>query len=347
LELQIVAKHDTMSGTSGLKTRKPRHEWFSFLRGCVWALIFMELLLHNFAGKYEYNSGYEQRSYREGIAWSHFSSDGLRLTGNVQIAGAPDVLIMGDSHVEAYQVPDKETMGSVLERQLRAEGKSWNVLQYAWSGADGPDYVYAAPLVLDRYHPKRIFLVMNAGDFESPASEDVRLVERNGEVKAEAVIPGAVRGRPPSFGGARSRKLKESGLLYASAVRFSLDILPLLTEHKASAQERDLAATMASPKNVDLIVRGLKEAYGDRLFILYTPGQPFSAQEPAEPQEARLLEDCQAEGMECRSLRERMIEALLERHELARGFLNSAPGVGHLNVYGHQLAADEMYERLN
>jgi len=51
----------------------------------------MELVLHNFAGRYEYNSGYEQRSYREGIAWSHFSP------GNVQIPGAPDVLIMGSA----------------------------------------------------------------------------------------------------------------------------------------------------------------------------------------------------------------------------------------------------------
>jgi hypothetical protein len=333
-------------GPSRLHSRKPRHVLFSFLCGCGLALIFMELVLHNFAGKFEYSSGYEQRSYREGIARSHFSSDGLRLTGNAQIARAPCVLILGDSHVEAFQVRDEETMGSLLERRLRAEGKQWNVLQYAWSGADGPDYVYAAPVVLDRYHPSRIFLVMNAGDFGSTVTDYARLAERNGEVVAEPVTPGSVRGRPPSFGGKRSRKLKESGLLYAAAVRFSLDILPLLTERKANAQEGDLVSTPASPKNVELIVRGLKAAYGDRLSILYTPEQPFSAQEPPELQEADLLADCKAEGMVCESLRGEMIKALLERHELARGFLNSAPGWGHLSVPGHEMAADEMHEWL-
>jgi hypothetical protein len=220
------------------------------------------------------------------------------------------------------------------------------VLQYAWSGADGPDYVYAAPMVLDRYHPSKIFLVMNAGDFGKTTTDYVRLVERSGEVVAEPLAPGTVRGRPPSFGGKRSRKLKEFGLLYATAVRFSLDILPLLTERRASAQEGDLAPTSASSRNVELIVQGLKHAYGDRLSILYTPEQPFSAQDPPEPQEADLLADCKAEGIVCESLRGEMIKALLERHELARGFLNSAPGWGHLSVPGHKMAADEMHEWL-
>lgn len=310
-------------------------------------MIFMEVVLHNFSGKHEYSSGYEVRNDREGIAKSHFSSDSLRLTGNPQIAGAPNVLVVGDSHVEAFQVWDTQTMGSVLERRLRAEGKQWNVLQYAFSGADGPDYIYAAPLVLERYHPTRVFLIMNAGDFAKTTTAYVRLVERNGEVVAEPVRPGVVRGHPPSFGGKTSRKLKEFAVLYSSAIRFTLEILPSLTEHKASAQERDLVPTEFSDKSLDMIVRGLKEAYGERLSILYTPEQPYSTEEPMEPQEAALLAQCKAEGLECRSLRGRMIDSLLEGHELARGFTNTAPGFGHLSAYGHEMAADEMLEWLS
>jgi hypothetical protein len=307
----------------------------------------MELVLHNFSGKHEYASGYEVRTDREGIAKSHFSSDSLRLTGNPQIVGAASILIVGDSHVEAFQVRDEQTMGSLLERRLRAEGKPWNVLQYAFSGADGPDYIYAAPLVLERYRPTRVFLVMNAGDFAKTTTDLVRLVERNGEVVAEPLRPDVARGHPPSFGGRTSRKFKESAVLYSSAIRFTLDILPKLTEHKATAQEGDLVPATLSDKSLDLIVRGLKEAYGDRLYILYTPEQPYSAQEPMEPPEAALLSQCKAEGLECRSLRGRMIESLLGRHELARGFTNTAPGFGHLSVHGHEMAADEMFDWLS
>jgi hypothetical protein len=342
-----VEQHNAMHELPATTPRKPRHVWLSFLCGCGLALIFMELVLHNFSGKYENSSGAEVRSDREGIAKSHFSPDGLRLTGNPQIADAPSVLIVGDSHVEAFQVWDQQTMGSVFERRLRAEGKPWNVLQYAFSGADGPDYIYAAPLLLERYRATRIFLVMNAGDFAKTTTDYVRLVERNGAVVAEPLRPDVVRGHPPSFGGRTSRKLKESAVLYSSAIRFTLDILPRLTESKASAQEKDLVPATFSDKSLDLIVVGLKEAYGDRASILYTPEQPYSAEEPMEPQEAALLSQCKIQGLECRSLRGRMIEWLLERHELARGFTNTAPGFGHLSTYGHEMAADEMFEWLS
>jgi hypothetical protein len=176
----------------------------------------------------------------------------------------------------------------------------------------------------------------------------VRLVDKDGKVDAEPLKPGVVRGHPPSFGGRTSRKLKESALLYSSAIRFTLDILPNLTERKASAaQEGDLVPTTLSHTNLEMIVRGLKQAYGDKLWILYTPEQPFSAQEPAEPQEVDLLAQCKVEGLECRSLRGQMVEELLEHHELARGFTNTAPGFGHLSTYGHEMAADEMHKWLS
>ena len=68
---------------------------------------------------------------------------------------------------------------------------------------------------------------------------------------------------------------------------------------------------------------------------------------PVEPQEAALLSECHAEGVECSSLRERMVDDLLVGHELARGFYSSAPGQGHLSARGHELVADRIYDWLN
>lgn len=343
-----MEQQNTVRRPRRARAPEQRHAWVWFVCGCALALLFMELVLHNFSGKYESSAGVELRNSREGLAKSHFTPDGLRLTGNPQIAGAPNVLIEGDSHVEAFQVWDPQTMGAVLERRLRAEGKQWNVPQYGWSGADGPDYVYAAPLILEKFHPSVIFLLMNSGDFGSTTTESARLVERNGEVVAEGLEPSSVRGHPPSYGGRLAKKLKESALFYATALRFTLDIRPQLIEHKANAQEGDLQAKTATSENaMDLILRGLKEAYGDKLYILYTPSQPFSAETPVEPQERALLAECKAKGMECRSLRARMVEDLLVHHELARGFPDFAPGVGHLNPRGHELVADEIYDWLN
>jgi hypothetical protein len=325
-----------------------RHAWLWFVCGSVLAALFMEFVLHGISGKYENSAGSEIRNFREGLASAHFLANGLRLTGNQQIAGAPSVLIVGDSHVEAFQVSDEQTMGAVLERRLRSQGKQWNVLQYGWSGADGPDYAYAAPLLLERFPSTRIFLVMNEGDFGSATTDTTRLVEKpNGEVVAEGVQPGSVRGRTPSYGGRIARKLKESGLIYASGLRFTLDVRPELAVHQANAQEGDLLARATSDKVMDLIVTSLKQGYGDKLYILYTPSQPFSADTPEEPQEHALLAECKAKGMECRSLRERMVKELVVNHKLVRGFPDLAPGVGHLNSRGHELVADELEDWLN
>jgi hypothetical protein len=329
------------------KTPKPRYAWLSFLCGCVLALIFMELAMHNFAGKTEGSAGFEERGYREGHAKSHFSADGLRLTGNPQIAGAPTLMVLGDSHVEAFSVWDHQTMGSILERRLRADGKQWNVVQYGWSGADGPDYVWEAALLQEKFQPKTIFLITTYGDYGSTVTEDARLVERDGKVVGEPAHPGALPGRPISFGGKTSKKLKESGLLYASAVRFNLEVLPLLNGQKKKDDADAAAKEVVSQETVDLIVRGLRDGYGEKLRVLYVPRQPFSDDMPEAPQESAMLAACAKYGVACRSLRERMIHDLMVGHVIDRGFSNTGPGVGHLNVRGHELVADELYDWLN
>jgi hypothetical protein len=342
-----VQRGGTIRRSSSARAPKSRRVWRSFLSGCVLALIFMELVLHNFSGKSESSAGFEERDYREGFAKAHFSSNGLRLTGNVQIAGAPSVLIVGDSHVEAYSLPDQQTMGSILERRLRTEGKPWNVLQYGWRGADGPDYVYQASLVKDRFHPNWVFLVTTKGDFASSSTETARLVERHGAVVAEPTGPGSSPGRPASHGSLLSRKMKESGLLYASVVRFGVEVLPHLMGQGTGEQKGNGPTSQASEKTIELIVRGLSDGYGEKLFVVYAPDQPFSADEPPEPQESSLLSVCKQYRVACRTLHDGMIEDLLVRHVIDRGASNTAPGYGHLNMHGHELVAAEIDKCLN
>jgi hypothetical protein len=337
----------TIRRRSAPRAPRSRPAWGSFFLGCVIALVFMELVLHNFSGKYENSAGFEVRDYREGFAKAHFSSDGLRLTGNVQLAGAPRVVILGDSHVEAYSVPDEQTMGSILERRLRAAGKQWNVLQYGWRGADGPDFVYQARMVRERFHPNWIFLVVTQGDFARSSTEYARLVERNGEVIAEPTGPNVDPGRPPSFGGSVSRRMKESGLLYASVERFSLEVLPSLVGQGTGERDGDLLPGQTSEKTVEMIVRGVKDGYGEDLFVLYAPAQPYSSGALREPEELSLLAACKKYSVACRTLHDRMIEDLLVRHEIDRGASNTAPGWGHFNEHGHEMLADEIYKLLN
>ena len=325
--------------------------WLLLFLGSLTSLLTTELSLHWLAGKFRDNGFVTQRWYREGIAESHFQPEDVRLTGNPLLPGAPNLVIVGDSHVEALQVPDKETMGSVLERQLRAAGKQWNVVQFAWSGADGPDYVYEAPLILNRYHPQQVIFVLNGGDFGSSSSPYAKLVQQETSVTAVPTSPASVPGRPNPFAGGFYRKLKpviiefeKSGLLSSAVMRFTLDILPNL--RGAAAPENPASSPAIQDtmkKNVALVVRGLKGVFGDRLTILYTPQQMYSDDQTLDPEEVALKASCNSMQVKFLDLRGPMTADLVQHHELARGFMNTEPGSGHLNRHGHGLAAEMMF----
>ena len=55
------------------------------------------------------------RQLEEGIAESHYSAAGARLTGNAMIGGAPSIVILGDSHVMAREITD--VLGNVVYRE--------------------------------------------------------------------------------------------------------------------------------------------------------------------------------------------------------------------------------------
>jgi hypothetical protein len=315
----------------------------------------MEVMLHAISGKYENENGIEIRDFKEGLAKSHFSVDGLRGPVDRRPSGAPVILIMGDSHVEALQVEDADTMGERLYGRLQRKGIRANVLQYGWADAGGPDFVWMAPFLFRQFGPQHIFVVVNYSDLDNNG-RDARLRDRGGAVVAEALNPNAVPGRPTThLDSILGRKAKESGLIYAAGRRAGTLIRPLLSGNRIIPSLMNLflhgqpirgipvGVTSADfTGEVDLVVSGLKSVYGRMLHILYVPNQPFSAEETPEAREAALLRTCESASIPCRSLRKKMVELLVSSHKLARGFSNTAPGSGHLNAEGHDLVAREI-----
>src|SRR5580658_1990994 len=116
--------------------------------GVLAAALLFELGLRPFVAGWNQPEGPVRtvRSYYEGISVAHFEPDGWgtygnRLTGNPPLAGAPEGLILGDSHVVAQAVRDQETMGAVVERLSREGGHPLNVRQYGWTSANAATYL--------------------------------------------------------------------------------------------------------------------------------------------------------------------------------------------------------------
>lgn len=315
-------------------SKKAMRQLIHFVVGATLALVALEATMHELSGTRQGPNGFEQRWYTEGIAHSHFTPDYVRMTGNGVLSNGRVVLIVGDSHVEANQICDGQTMGSVLERGLRTYGEPWNVVQYGWSGADGADLIFEAPMVLAKFNPSYVIAVLTKSDFAHIDTGKSKLIADADVVRAVASDSGSTPGRPASFSRPLPALLTHSGLLYATLVRVTLDIRPRLM----TSQAKGPSGTEYIDDNVALTLAGLRFAYGTKLRVLYAPAQLFAPEQPPEPEETKTISVCGQQRMHCVSLRARMLEAL-RSGKLSRGFSNTAPGEGHLNAVGHALAA--------
>jgi acetyltransferase AlgX (SGNH hydrolase-like protein) len=111
--------------------------------------------------------------------------------------GRRRVLLLGDSFAEGYTVPEEATVGSVLERALRAGGGAWEVVNsgtHGWS--TDQEYLYWRDEGV-RYHADHVVLLFYYNDLAgnvSAAGKPVFLVEEGGSLALHnAPVP-----RPPA-----------------------------------------------------------------------------------------------------------------------------------------------------
>jgi hypothetical protein len=291
------------------------------------------------------------RQFTEGTTTSHFLADGFgtygdRLTGNAPEPNAPTVVLLGDSHLVQEAVPDSDTMGAVVERLSRAAGRPVNIRQYGWYSTAAPTYIANAPLVLKTFDPKLVVVVLNTTDFGREAlSEgwywqmrinpdltfrlvDVRVPEGTGRL---AQVRDFV-GRSPLMLSLRRRAV----LIFPSDE-------PAAKPNAAHAPDPVQAEV---PLVIPASVRGLKAAYGSRLLIVYTPFCRETCSSAPDDGEARLLNACRAESVNCISTRADMVAYMQTHHHLLRGFHNTAPGEGHLNTFGLRVVGTAIWRQI-
>lgn len=284
---------------------------------------------------------HERRVYYEGIARARYSPAHSRLTGGAWIEGAPVGVIVGDSHVEAAQVADHQTMGAVAERGLRARGTPVNVRQYGRPGYSAPHVLRDAPEIVRRWNPAWVVVVVADNDLDrNPLIGSPRLEIRPDTSWTLRVDP---PGSPPAgFRGLVRRTylaaVRASALAYNTTRRGSRVVngprppQPPLRPTDPGYELRRLVPTVT--------LRALRQAYGDRLHVIYLSHAEVNPAEDVRLFEAPLLAACRAEGVRCTSMHPAFARARDRRHRLPRGFVNTPPGFGHLNAEGHRLVGE-------
>jgi hypothetical protein len=322
--------------------------------GVLCAGLFFELALRPFVED-SYGSGSSAvrtiRNYSEGLAVAHFETDGpgrlgSRLTGNPPLLRAPEGLIVGDSHVAAYSVRDRDTMGAVIERLSREAGHPLNVRQYGWPSANAPTFLAAADRLLRNRNPAWVAILINSYNIGANA-----LVTRR-DWRMEVASDYSVRLIP----GTNSRRttLRETLVQWTGRSVLGLAIwrrlgliwgkfAPEDNVVKTNLEQSDLCLAEEATRVPRATVLALKQAYGTGLVIVYAPSGRPDAIEPVETELGGL---CAEESVAFLSVREALARDRGLHSRLSRGFHNTAPGVGHFNAVGHQIIGEEIWRYL-
>ncbi len=280
-----------------------------------------------------------QRWYYEGLATSHFSNAGARLTGNVSLPGAITGVIMGDSYVEARQLDDRSTIGSVVERSARQDGVRLNVRQYGVSGASAAEYAGVAGEVLDRWTPAFVAVILTEDDFvnRAPFLGDYAL-----DLRPDSTV--AIQHAPRSRG-LLARRVRNAGAyvleritlldkIVVRAARITEGATSRVGTHPAVTRR---AANLPDSAAVYASVKALREGYGAPLAIIYVPTVGAVSNEDDFRNEMLFLATCSHMGVRCASARETLVRDRARQQRVSRGFTNTTPGTGHLNAVGAEL----------
>jgi hypothetical protein len=295
------------------------------------------------------------RSYAEGFSVAHFLPDGLatygnRLTGNPSLQGAPEGLIVGDSHVVGQAVRDEETMGAAVERLSRSAGRPINVRQYGWSSANAPTYLGSAQELLAARNPAWVAVVINAyfSVHALTARRNWRMIMNpDGSYQLIDVRPPSAMMRSQTMRQQIGRSTLALALFHRIETIWmtSAEIERFDESGRLEQEDPQLAAATARVPAAALL--GLKKAYGSRLIVVYTPGFFGADYESPEPLEREILKLCAEQGIACFSMRTAMARERYDHFRLSRGFHNTAPGAGHFNATGHRLIGEEIWRHLS
>ncbi len=341
----------------------PRRRWVQVGLGLVCAALAFELLfriLTTQPGGETHDWGVTIKQYDEGVSSASFAWDNARLTDNPVIPGAAYGLIVGDSYVQALQLNDGQTVGSILERRLRQSGDRINIRQYGWPGASAPMYCYMSANLLAKWSPSWVLVMLSDNDMTVAAVKADHPVQfsfrRDGTVAlAGHPEPESTMFNRPSLPGSRWAppsvldKVFEHSGLYSNlkkrvhqVVRSAGAVPGAGQPSHESGGGRDNAWETAE-RVPGTSVHMLKRAFGTRLIIGFDRN--------GDDQRSRHVEDlvfqaCRQDGVRCLDMYSSIKARGQQDHRFVRGFAATSPETGHYNSFGHQVLADVLYPAL-
>jgi hypothetical protein len=280
---------------------------------------------------YAWSQGAFSSRLTEGFGYGFIDKNGYNNAEVLAEVDDPDVLVMGSSHMEAFNVPQDKSTAYVLDGLLREYGLN------AYSiGISGHDFFAASknlPAALRAKKPRYVVIETGSVDFPAQAFEDYI----NGDREPVRENRGALEQltRVPYF-----------RLLYTQWQN--------LHENNNNEQAGGAGGILPSAELLQKYMDSVSNAAagsGAKIIIFYHPQLLIDGGGGvAVAGDVKAVSDfsaaCANAGIAFVDLTETFVEAYRRNHVLPHGFFNTEIGTGHLNEYGHRMAAEELAETI-
>jgi len=253
-----------------------------------------------------------------------------------------DILIMGSSHTEAYQVGIKDSFSSRLDSMLK-DSNVYNIGISSHRFLVCANNLHAA---VQKYRPSKYIVIetwttyFSDNDLKSTIAGEYKIPEVT--YNSDGIMGIIERNR-------FYKLLASQGTEYLDDSKL-LDLLSQSTDDKIDISE--MTKTYNDPELVDTLLFNMSETAklsGAEIIIVYHPSVALQKDGSLKV----ITEDhstdafsalCADNGITFLDMSERFLEEYEKNHTLPYGFKNSSVGNGHFNKYGHAMIADELYK---
>lgn len=282
----------------------------------------------------------------EGFAWGKTDAKGFNNL-SAENSEKPDILVMGTSHTEAFNVSQAENYAYLLGELFDSDTNNMSVYNIGISGHSITTCLNNFESAVNEFNPGK-YVVMEVTKAEL-SQEEINLISE-GNVKKihSSANPILILLQKMPFVRCVYYQIDKMGL------EFKLPTLKKTqtptTHESVAVDEADKDAEYETSLNLlmEKIGNIAKENNIRLILVINTTLQidDDGSVIPSEKSEKEKLFEtaCNNNGIFLTDMYIPYADYYNENHRLPHGFSNTAVGVGHLNKYGHLVVANELYE---
>lgn len=264
----------------------------------------------------------------EGFAFGKTNNEGYINDVDYNNQDSIDILIMGSSHMEAFQVVKSESTSGLLN-SLLPEYKIYNI------GISGHDFLVCADnfsAAINKYKPKKYIVLETSNLFFT----DEQLIDAINENVAEI----------------SSHSSGIIGMLQKNQfLRLSYTQLSSIYNNSKQNDELTPVKKRGKEENYIELIRKLSDTSSEidaKLIIFYHPSLRIHENgnvsiDADEELVSFFSKNCFENGVIFLDMSNPFIKEYKKKNVLPHGFINSSVGSGHLNKHGHKIIAESLY----